>query len=75
MVLVEAQYFAKPVIADDSGGTKETMLVGEPGRIVDATKPQNISHVIVDAFSDEQKLIEMGLRGESIYLTASSGKL
>ena len=72
MVLVEAQYFAKPAIADDSGGTKETMLVSEPGRIVDATKPQNISQVIVDAFSDEQKLIEMGLRGESMYLTASS---
>jgi phosphatidylinositol alpha-1,6-mannosyltransferase len=75
MVLVEAQYFAKLVIAGDSGGTKETMLVGETGRVVDATKPQNISHVIVDAFPDEQKLIEMGLRSQSIYLTASSEKL
>ncbi|MFT5923486.1 MAG: phosphatidylinositol alpha-1,6-mannosyltransferase [Paraglaciecola sp.] len=75
MVLVEAQYFTKPVIAGDSGGTKETMLVGETERIVDATEPQNISHVIVDVFSDEQKLIEMRLRGESMNLTASSGKL
>jgi hypothetical protein len=50
-------------------------LVVETERIVDATEPQNISHVIVDVFSDEQKLIEMGLRGESMNLTASSGKL
>jgi len=33
MVLVEAQACAKPVIAGDSGGTKETMLVGETGSI------------------------------------------
>jgi hypothetical protein len=51
------------------------MLMGEIKRIVDATKPQNSSHVIVDIFSDEQKLIEVGLMRENMNLIAPSGKL
>ena len=42
MVLVEAQACGKPVIAGDSGGTAETMIVGKTGEIIDCSSPQSI---------------------------------
>ena len=63
MVLVEAQSCEKTVIAGDSGGTAETMIVGDTGYIVDCTDPTNISAKIVELISDEQKLIAMGKAG------------
>ncbi len=42
MVLVEAQACGKPVIAGDSGGTSETLQVGETGFIIDCSSPQAI---------------------------------
>ena len=47
MVLVEAQACGKPVIAGDSGGTSETMLIGESGYIVDCTSvPAMVEHIL-----------------------------
>lgn len=46
MVLVEAQAAGKPVIAGDSGGTKETMLVGTTGLIADCTQPEKIAEAV-----------------------------
>jgi len=46
MVLVEAQAAGKPVIAGDSGGTAETMKVGETGMIVDCTSPEAIAKAV-----------------------------
>jgi phosphatidylinositol alpha-1,6-mannosyltransferase len=63
MVLVEAQSCSKPVVAGDSGGTKETMLVGETGLVIDATEPQNIVTAVVGLLKDEKKLMEMGEKG------------
>jgi phosphatidylinositol alpha-1,6-mannosyltransferase len=42
MVLVEAQVCGKPVIAGDSGGTRETMDVGETGHIIDCSSPDSL---------------------------------
>jgi phosphatidylinositol alpha-1,6-mannosyltransferase len=74
MVLVEAQSCAKPVIAGDSGGTKETMLVGETGIIVDATNPHNISTAVVDILANEQKLVSMGTKGREHVLKSLDWK-
>jgi phosphatidylinositol alpha-1,6-mannosyltransferase len=63
MVLVEAQSCSKPVVAGDSGGTKETMLVGETGLVIDATEPQNIVTAVVGLLKDEKKLMEIGEKG------------
>jgi phosphatidylinositol alpha-1,6-mannosyltransferase len=63
MVLVEAQSCGKPVIAGDSGGTRETMLPGESGLIIDATQPSNIVKAVVGLLSDEQKSKDMGCKG------------
>lgn len=74
MVLVEAQSCGKPVIAGDSGGTKETMLVGETGEIVDATNPQNISAAVIEMLSDEKKLVSMGTKGREHVLNSLDWK-
>ncbi|MBK1617431.1 glycosyl transferase family 1 [Lamprobacter modestohalophilus] len=42
MVLVEAQACGKPVIAGRSGGTAETMIVGETGFLIDCTSPDRL---------------------------------
>lgn len=65
MVLVEAQSCGKAVIAGDSGGTKETMLIGETGFIVDATDPLNIAQLVTKLILDENTLIDMGEKGRA----------
>lgn len=52
MVLVEAQACAKPVIAGDSGGTKETLIPGKTGEIVDATSTAELVGVISKFIDD-----------------------
>jgi phosphatidylinositol alpha-1,6-mannosyltransferase len=74
MVLVEAQSCGKPVIAGDSGGTKETMLLGESGVIIDATLPSNIASTVVGMLSDEQKLKDMGSKGREHVLKSLDWK-
>ena len=63
MVLVEAQSCAKPVIAGDSGGTKETMLIGQSGYVIDCQQPKNISNKLAELLSNQQRLQEMGESG------------
>jgi phosphatidylinositol alpha-1,6-mannosyltransferase len=63
MVLVEAQSCAKPVIAGDSGGTKETMIIGETGFIVDCTQPKNIADRITELLQSPEKCAQLGAAG------------
>lgn len=63
MVLVEAQSCQKAVIAGDSGGTKETMLIGTSGLVVDCTNPQNIANEVSTLLNDQEKLAVMGIAG------------
>lgn len=60
MVLVEAQACGKPVIAGDSGGTAETMLIGESGYVVDCTSVELISEKVLTLLTDETLAREMG---------------
>ena len=55
MVLVEAQAAGKPVIAGDSGGTRETMLVGTTGLIADCTNPQCIQNAVITLLSSRSE--------------------
>ena len=52
MVLVEAQACGRPVIAGDSGGTAETMIVGKTGEIIDCSNPQNIVKGLLPILQD-----------------------
>lgn len=60
MVLVEAQSCGKPVIAGDSGGTKETMLVNKSGFVIDCTAAQSISTTVASLLSDPEYSAKMG---------------
>lgn len=42
MVLVEAQVCDKPVIAGNSGGTREAMDVGKTGHVIDCSSPASL---------------------------------
>lgn len=63
MVLVEAQSCGKPVIAGDSGGTAETMRVGESGLILDCTTADQLVEVIPKLLLDETLRVRMGAAG------------
>lgn len=52
MVLVEAQACGKPVIAGDSGGTVETMIVGKTGEIIDCSSPESIIEGLLPILKD-----------------------
>ncbi|GLX82094.1 glycosyltransferase family 4 protein [Thalassotalea eurytherma] len=65
MVLVEAQACGKPVIAGDSGGTKETMVVNESGYILDCTNNAVIANKINQYLEYPEQLKKMGLVGRS----------
>jgi phosphatidylinositol alpha-1,6-mannosyltransferase len=60
MVLVEAQACGRPVIAGDSGGTRETMRVGQTGLIVDCTRPELLAAAVVELLSDAARRGQMG---------------
>jgi phosphatidyl-myo-inositol dimannoside synthase len=61
MVLVEAQACGKPVVAGDSGGTRETMLVPETGRIVRCEGGPELGQTLIQLLSDLPLLRTMGL--------------
>ena len=48
MVLVEAQACGKLVIAGDSGGTKETLIEGTTGFVVDCTSEKTLSNKLLE---------------------------
>lgn len=63
MVLVEAQACGKPVLAGDSGGTKETMRLNESGEIIDCTDSEIIARKINQYLDNPNQLSQMGQVG------------
>lgn len=62
MVLAEAQACGKAVLAGDSGGTRETMLVGSTGTIVDCQSPEPLAKALATLLADPEQLEKMGRR-------------
>ena len=60
IVLLEAQACGKPVIAGASGGTAETMRVGETGLVVPCETPEPIAEVVVELLSSPERRQKMG---------------
>lgn len=60
MVIVEAQACGKPVVAGDSGGTKETMIEGRTGKIIDCNDPRILADFLCDLLDARDSLSEMG---------------
>ncbi|MBU3004316.1 glycosyltransferase family 4 protein [Paraglaciecola arctica] len=63
MVLVEAQACGKPVIAGDSGGTRETMVINESGFVIDCTDVELISSTVTRLLVDPEHSAQMGKIG------------
>lgn len=62
MVLAEAQACGKAVLAGDSGGTRETMLIEETGVIADCKSPDTLAAAVIDLLT-ARDLEAMGARG------------
>jgi phosphatidylinositol alpha-1,6-mannosyltransferase len=60
MVLIEAQACGKPVLAGNSGGTRETLDPGRTGWIVDCDQPESIATALADILSARERLPAMG---------------
>lgn len=63
MVLVEAQACSKPVIAGDSGGTKETLIPEQTGLIIDATDTGVIADAVCGLLQSPERIEAMGKAG------------
>jgi phosphatidylinositol alpha-1,6-mannosyltransferase len=60
MVLVEAQACGKAIIAGASGGTSETMQVGQTGLLVPCEGPEKLAEAAIDLLSDAPRREAMG---------------
>src|ERR1043166_4823531 len=65
MVLLEAQACGKPVVAGDSGGTAETMLIPDTGRIVPCDEPSKLAVLVTELLTDRDGLKRMGQAARS----------
>ena len=63
MVLLEAQACGRPVLAGDSGGTRETLEQGTTGVLVDCTAPEPIADALQQLLQDPENLQAMGCAG------------
>lgn len=63
MVLLEAQACGKAVIAGRSGGTAETMQVGETGLLAACETPEPLADAVLSLLSDDEHRQAMGRRG------------
>jgi phosphatidylinositol alpha-1,6-mannosyltransferase len=63
MVLLEAQACGRPVVAGDSGGTAETMRVGETGRVVLCDTPDALAALLPGLLARPGELKRMGEAG------------
>jgi phosphatidylinositol alpha-1,6-mannosyltransferase len=60
LVLLEAQACGKAVVAGASGGTAETMRVGETGLVVPCDGPNELAAVVAELLADPERLNCMG---------------
>ncbi|WP_417547398.1 glycosyltransferase family 4 protein [Marinobacter segnicrescens] len=63
MVLLEAQACGRPVLAGDSGGTKETFADGVTGILADCSEPKSLYAAVHGLIKDGEKLNKMGSEG------------
>ena len=66
LVFLEAAATGLPVIAGDSGGSPETVIVGETGFV--ATAPEAIAMSLTTLLDDPEKARRMGQRGREFVL-------
>ncbi len=60
LVLLEAQACGRPVVAGDSGGTRETLDPGTTGFLVDCGGPAELASLLSEQLADRNRLDGMG---------------
>ena len=65
IVLLEAQACGKPVIAGASGGTTDTMLLGESGYVVNCDTPAELASIIRSEMLSADRRSQMGNIGRA----------
>ncbi len=63
LVLLEAQACGRPVVAGDSGGTRETMDPGRTGLLVPCDHPAELAERLAELLADPARLESMGAAG------------
>ena len=63
MVLLEAQACGRPVLAGAAGGTRETLVDGRTGALVDCTSPESLAAAVKGLLSNPENLEAMGRAG------------
>ncbi|MFQ6015653.1 MAG: glycosyltransferase family 4 protein [Anaerolineae bacterium] len=64
-VLAEAAAAAKPVVATEVSGTRDTVVDGETGYIVPPREPATLARQIISLLNDPQRAKEMGEEGQT----------
>lgn len=65
MVLVEAQSCGRPVIAGDSGGTRETMQIDETGLLLPCETPEALQTHLPELLNNPERCTAMGQAGRA----------
>jgi glycosyltransferase involved in cell wall biosynthesis len=55
-VVLEAQWLGVPVVATDSGGTRETVLEGQSGWIASDADPETLAHLVIEKLTNREAL-------------------
>jgi phosphatidylinositol alpha-1,6-mannosyltransferase len=63
IVYLEASACGLPVIAGNSGGAPDAVLVGETGLVVDGTRKADVAAAVVELLLDSDRSKAMGIRG------------
>ena len=62
IVLVESQACGVPVVAGQSGGTRETLIENVTGQTVNCDEPTALAHVVSDLLMDDSRRMNMAVQ-------------
>ena len=64
-VFIEASACARPIVVGDSGGARETVVVGETGLLVDGKDVDQVADAIAELLADPERAHRMGAAGRA----------
>jgi glycosyltransferase involved in cell wall biosynthesis len=66
LVLIEAAYLAKPIVASDVDGVREMIRNGETGLLVPRADPQKLAEAVSRLLEDRDLASRLGLRAQAV---------
>lgn len=75
-VVLEAQWLGLPVVATDSGGTREALHCDVTGLLATNLDAKEVAYLVDEYLSNEKRMVEFGLRGpQFVELTYNLNKM